>query len=207
MSPVITLAVLISLSTSFALDELKIDVTGKPDECKREVVKHDMVTMHYTGTLEDGTKFDSSYDRDQPFTFQLGIGQVIAGWEEGVLGMCIGEKRKLTVPPHLAYGEQGAGEMIPPHSTLIFEMEVMDAEPGEKPPNVFKQIDTDSNGELTMKEVEEYLVKQAKENGQEVDVESDEHKRVIDSIFQHEDKDKNYVISLEEFSGPKHDEL
>ncbi len=92
----------------------------------REVKSGDTVVMHYRGTLVDGTKFDSSYDRNQPFTTQIGVGQVIKGWDQGVPGMKIGGKRKLTVPADLGYGERGAGEVIPPDATLIFEVELLD---------------------------------------------------------------------------------
>ena len=85
----------------------------------------DKVTVHYTGTLENGTKFDSSVDRGQPFTFTLGVGQVIEGWEKGILGMKVGEKRKLTIPSDMGYGQYGAGEMIPPNATLIFDVEMI----------------------------------------------------------------------------------
>lgn len=104
--------------------DLQIEVVEQGEG--EEVKGGENIAVHYTGTLEDGTKFDSSLDRGKPFVFTLGIGQVIKGWDMGILGMKVGEKRKLVIPPELGYGKTGTpGGPIPPDATLIFEVELL----------------------------------------------------------------------------------
>ncbi len=92
----------------------------------REVKKGDTIVIQYTGTLTNGKKFDSSYDHGQPFETAIGVGRLIRGWDEGIPGMKVGGKRKLTIPSDMGYGATGAGDDIPPNSTLIFEVELLD---------------------------------------------------------------------------------
>ena len=92
----------------------------------KEAVKGALLFVHYTGLLEDGTKFDSSHDRGRPFEFVIGSGRVIKGWDQGVMGMRVGGKRTLHVPAHLAYGERQIGPLITPHSNLIFHVELLE---------------------------------------------------------------------------------
>ena len=106
--------------------KLRVGIKHRPLECARKSVKGDALTVHYVGALrKTGKQFDSSRDRDSPFRFTLGAGQVIKGWDQGLLAMCPGEKRRLTVPSGLGYGDRGSGPAIPGGATLIFDVELM----------------------------------------------------------------------------------
>ncbi|KAF8315888.1 peptidyl-prolyl cis-trans isomerase, partial [Clavulina sp. PMI_390] len=109
------------------LDKLDIQVTSKPEGATRLTKKGDTVLVHYTGTLvSDGTKFDSSYDRKKPLEFQVGAGRVIAGWDQGLLDMAVGEKRTLLIPSSMAYGPRGFPPVIPANADLKFVTELME---------------------------------------------------------------------------------
>ena len=112
-----------TMKTASGLEYVELAPGTGPSPTKGKGVK-----VHYTGWLTDGKKFDSSVDRGQPFIFTIGVGQVIPGWDEGVLSMKVGGKRKLIVPANLGYGAAGAGGVIPPNATLIFEVELLDVE-------------------------------------------------------------------------------
>ena len=104
---------------------LNVQIT-KNSENKKTPKRGDMVTVHYTGKLLNGTIFDSSFKRNKPFQFKIGVGQVIKGWDQGVMDMCVGQSCQLTIPPELGYGASGAGGVIPPNATLIFDVELME---------------------------------------------------------------------------------
>ena len=117
--------VVMCLGEEKKVTKLQIGVKKRVENCEMKSRKGDTLHMHYTGTLQDGTEFDSSIPRGEPLSFTLGSGQVIKGWDQGLLAMCAGEKRKLVIPPDLGYGDSGAGDKIPGGSVLVFEVELI----------------------------------------------------------------------------------
>ncbi|KAJ9169811.1 hypothetical protein P3X46_017961 [Hevea brasiliensis] len=121
----LVLFALASAKKSGDVTELQIGVKHKPESCEIQAHKGDRIKVHYRGKLTDGTVFDSSFERGDPIEFELGSGQVIKGWDQGLLGMCVGEKRKLKIPAKLGYGAQGSPPTIPGGATLIFDTELV----------------------------------------------------------------------------------
>ncbi|XP_067929531.1 FK506-binding protein 2-like [Watersipora subatra] len=204
MAWLVTLLVATNIQSIFTLDDLQVEELVEVADCEKKSAEGDYLSMHYTGTLLDGTQFDSSRDRNVPFDFVLGQGQVIQGWDKGLAGLCPGARRKLTIPPHLGYGDQGAGDAIPPGSTLVFDVELLEIKQAPKQENIFKIIDKDEDKHLSSDELHSYFDEQSSKMGGSSDFDA---KQVISEIMEHEDKDKDGLISFDEFSGPKHDEL
>ncbi|MDC0334823.1 FKBP-type peptidyl-prolyl cis-trans isomerase [Amylibacter sp.] len=159
---ILIMGVLALQSTGFTMadtSDLKIEITQKGSGT--EAANGMSVSVHYTGKLTDGTKFDSSLDRGTPFTFTLGQGSVIKGWDQGVLGMMVGEKRTLTIPSELGYGSAGAGASIPPNATLIFDIELLDVQMpialGQSTPTEFIELQKDGYIVIDIRREEEWI--------------------------------------------------
>ena len=159
---ILIMGVLALQSTGFTMadtSDLKIEITQKGSGT--EAANGMSVSVHYTGKLTDGTKFDSSLDRGTPFTFTLGQGRVIKGWDQGVLGMMVGEKRTLTIPSELGYGSAGAGASIPPNATLIFDIELLDVQMpvvlGQSTPAEFIELQKDGYIVIDIRREEEWI--------------------------------------------------
>ncbi|XP_003966244.1 peptidyl-prolyl cis-trans isomerase FKBP14 [Takifugu rubripes] len=186
--------------------EVQIEVLHKPFACYRKSKYGDMLLVHYDGFLEsNGTLFHSSRkDGDKnPVWFTLGIKEVVKGWDKGLQNMCTGERRKLIVPPALAYGKKGEGK-IPPSSTLIFDIELMDIKNGPRSHDSFKEMDANDDWKLSKEEVKEYLKKEFEKHGYSPN--DTEHELMVEDIFKNEDDDKDGFISTREFVY-QHDEL
>ena len=159
---ILIMGVLALQSTGFTMadtSDLKIEITQKGSGA--EAANGMSVAVHYTGKLTDGTKFDSSLDRGTPFSFTLGQGRVIKGWDQGVLGMKVGEKRTLTIPSELGYGSAGAGASIPPNATLIFDIELLDVQMpivlGQSTPTEFIELQKDGYIVIDIRREEEWI--------------------------------------------------
>jgi len=182
-----------------AATELSVTVNEGPTECAddEKVTSGRYLQMHYTGSIDEsseagekGKVFDSSLDRGNTFDFQIGQGQVIQGWDDGLVGLCKGAKVTLVIPPEKGYGESGAGDDIPGGATLKFDVEVVDVtDEGTPEPNLFEELDTNNDNKLDKDEVGAYFTKMGDE--------------MPEGLWDSEDQDKDGFISWDEFSGPK----
>ncbi|XP_035030386.1 peptidyl-prolyl cis-trans isomerase FKBP7 [Hippoglossus stenolepis] len=187
--------------------EVKTEVVFRPETCTQRSKRGDLVNVHYDGFLEEnGSQFycSRSDKSGHPQWFVLGIGQVIKGLDIGMMDMCPGEKRKITVPPALAFGEKGK-DPVPPNATVVFEVEVYSVSRGPRSMEAFGEMDHDSDKSLTKAEVKEYLKLSYEKGGKPRD--EDFYEKIMADIFKKSDQDKDGLISAKEYNIYKHDEL
>ncbi|XP_029938210.1 peptidyl-prolyl cis-trans isomerase FKBP14-like [Salarias fasciatus] len=185
--------------------EVSIEVLHRPFICHRKSKYGDIMLVHHVGSFENGTVFHSTREHGdkQAVWFTLGIREVIRGWDKGLQNMCAGEKRKLIVPPALAYGKEGKGK-IPPESTLIFIIEVLEIRNGPRSHESFQEMDLNDDWRLSKQEVKAYLRKEFERHGYPPN--DTLHENMMEDIFAREDENKDGFISSREFTY-KHDEL
>ncbi|XP_015258300.1 PREDICTED: peptidyl-prolyl cis-trans isomerase FKBP7-like [Cyprinodon variegatus] len=188
-------------------EQVRIEVLFKPEECGRRSRKGDLINAHYDGYLaEDGSKFYCSrHDKEgHPQWFVLGVGQVIKGLDIGMMDMCAGEKRKLTVPSTLAFGTTGKGP-VPPNATVVFEVEVFSVSRGPRSMEAFQQMDLDKDRSLDKAEVKEYLKLEYEKGGKPR--EEPFYEKLLTDIFWKSDQDGDGLISAKEYNIYERDEL
>ncbi|TRY92241.1 hypothetical protein DNTS_029079, partial [Danionella cerebrum] len=188
-------------------ENVKIEVTFLPENCSQKAKRGDMLNAHYDGFLAtDGSKFycSRSTNTGHPHWFMLGVGNIIKGLDLGLKDMCPGEKRKVIVPPSLAYGEKGHGP-VPPNATVIFEVELLHIRRGPRSIEAFRQMDMDNNNELTKEELKEFVKLEAKR----LNTHKDESyiDEVVADVFLKNDQNADGTLSLNEYNVYGHDEL
>ncbi|XP_012689395.1 peptidyl-prolyl cis-trans isomerase FKBP7 [Clupea harengus] len=189
-------------------DEVKVDVLFMPENCSQKSGKGDLVNAHYDGYLaKDGSKFycSRSVKDGHPQWFVLGIGQVLKGLDVGLMGMCPGEKRKLTVPPSLAFGAKGKAP-VPPNATVIFEVELYSVSRGPRTLEAFKEMDQDQDDSLTEVEIRQYLKSQDLKNEGKTKEETF-YDGVVKDVLRRNDADRDGTLSVKEYNVYGHDEL
>ncbi|XP_031226574.1 peptidyl-prolyl cis-trans isomerase FKBP7 isoform X2 [Mastomys coucha] len=189
-------------------EEVKIEVLYRPENCSKTSRKGDLLNAHYDGYLaKDGSKFYCSRTQDEghPKWFVLGVGHVIKGLDIAMMDMCPGEKRKVIIPPSLAYGKEGYEGKIPPNATLMFEIELYAVTKGPRSIETFKQIDTDNDRQLSKAEIELYLQKDFEKDANPRD--KSYQKAVLEDIFKKNDHNGDGFISPKEYNVHQHDEL
>ncbi|XP_034549064.1 peptidyl-prolyl cis-trans isomerase FKBP7 [Notolabrus celidotus] len=188
-------------------EEVKIEVLFKPEHCEPKSKRGDFLNAHYDGYLaKDGSQFYCSRSDKAGHAqwFVLGVGQIIRGLDMGMVDMCAGEKRKITVPPSLAFGEKGK-DPVPPNASVIFEVEVFAVSRGPRSMEAFGEMDSNKDRSLTKDEVKQYVKMQYEQDGKKHD--EPFYEKIMADIFQKNDKDKNGFISAKEYNIFQHDEL
>lgn len=191
-------------------DNIKIDVYAGPTDCddSKQVKVGDQLGMHYTGTIDQssqtgtwGKQFDSSRDRGIMLDIKhIGFGTLIDGWDHGLLGLCQGAQAILIVPPELAYGSNGVGDMIPPYATLKFDIEIVTIHKHPPHPNLFDELDTNNDNVLTVEEILVHFRKHEQHQENEADADAVE---LPEHLMENSDTNKDGVISRTEFGSPE----
>jgi len=193
---------------SYEHDGVQIDVLIKAEDCDKKAQEGDMLTAEFHGFLAKGhDRFESSHDSKKPSSFKIGHGYMIKGLERGLLGVCVGEKRRIHIPAVLAYGKIGDGKNVPPGADLVYDVEVIHIQKGTTPPNIFAKIDLNKDQKISREEMGAFIL----ETGRTVTLRGQsEIDNVVNEIFNLEDINEDGFVDLSEFSGPKkakHDEL